>query len=407
MNYILFDDYSRSNLLPLTFTCPVADIRIGILTVREKWETRIGQTTSSLTENYLRVKFPFIVEKENVLINGGILPEEELINEIMALKPGQKLISGNTLIALKISGEQVEEIISTTEKEDENSFNLIGKINLATIKSELKIFKIEALWDVFSKNGEAIQQDFNLLTKGRISQIISDSNKVFARENIFVEKGAIIEGAILNASKGPVYIGENAEIMEGSLIRGPFALGESSVLKLGAKIYGPTTIGPFCKIGGEINNSVMFGYSNKAHDGFLGNSVIGEWCNLGADTNNSNLKNNYGEVKMWNYNKEGYINTNLQFCGLIMADHSKCGINTMFNTGTVVGVNANIFGAGFPKKFIPCFSWGGADGLTTFTLEKSFEVAAKVWERRGKIFNHVEKDIFKNIFEHTSRYRRE
>jgi UDP-N-acetylglucosamine diphosphorylase/glucosamine-1-phosphate N-acetyltransferase len=265
---------------------------------------------------------------------------------------------------------------------------------------------IENPWDIFSKNGDAIKSDFELVTKGRKSLALSSTNQVIAAENIFVEEGAVVECAILNASTGPIYIGKDAEIMEGSIVRGPFSLGEHSALKLGAKIYGPTTIGPHSKVGGEVNNSVIFGFSNKAHDGFLGNSVLGEWCNIGADSNNSNLKNNYAEVKLWNYNKERFVGTGLTFCGLIMGDHSKCGINTMFNTGTVVGVNANIFGSGFPRNFVASFSWGGAAGFTTYKLKDAFEVASKVFERRSMVFDETEQEILTHVFELTEKYRK-
>ena len=263
--------------------------------------------------------------------------------------------------------------------------------------------QINRLVDIFSYNHHCIESDFESLTKNRISQKLSSSNQLISPEHIFVEEGAVVEHAILNASNGPIYIGKNAEIMEGCLIRGPLAMCEHSVLKMGAKIYGANTVGPFCKVGGEVTNSVFQSYSNKGHDGFLGNSVIGEWCNLGADTNNSNLKNNYAEVKLWNYSHDRFENTGLQFCGLVMGDHSKCGINTMFNTGTVVGVSANIFGAGFPRNFIPSFSWGGSSGYITFKLNKAYEVAHKAMQRRSKSFDEVEKSILDHVLNCQSR----
>ena len=256
------------------------------------------------------------------------------------------------------------------------------------------VLKIENVWDIFSKNGEALKADFDLLTKGRKSQVISKSNTIVGKRNlVFLEKGAKAEAAIFNTNSGPIYIGKNAEVMEGSVVRGPFALCDDSTLKLACKVYGPTTIGPHSNVGGEVNNSVIFGFSNKEHDGFLGNSVIGEWCNLGADTTNSNLKNNYGEVKIFSYESNGTKNTGLQFCGLIMGDHSKCGINTMFNTGTVVGVGANIFGGGFPPTHIPSFVWGGAEGFDTYRLEKLFETANRVYARRHLTLEAAEKKI--------------
>ncbi len=393
MNYILFDD-SRVNLLPLTFTRPVADIRIGILTIREKWEKMLDAKTSSKTEDYLSKKHPleFAIDTDNVWINGSYCPNEKLIEEIKTLNPNELLMDTTTVVAVN-TGD-----IKYFEEDSIDSFT--------KYESHAKTICIKNPWDIFSKNGEAIKHDFDLLTKGRKSLVLSDSNQVICVENIFVEEGAKVECAILNASEGPIYIGKESEIMEGSIVRGPFALCEHAALKMGAKIYGPTTVGPHSKVGGEVNNSVIIGYSNKGHDGFLGNSVLGEWCNIGADSNNSNLKNNYAEVKLWNYEKERFVNTGLTFCGLIMGDHSKCGINTMFNTGTVVGVNANIFGSGFPRNFVPSFSWGGAAGFTTYKIKDAFEVASKVMERRGLVFNEVEQDILTHVFELTEKFRK-
>ena len=387
MNYILFEDNTRKNLLPLTFTRPVADIRIGILTIREKWEKLLNTKISTKTEDYLSKKYPteFTIDTDNIWINSSYCPNEKLIEEIRSLKPMEALLDSTTVVAANTGNIKNFEI------------NSVG--GFTKYASHAKPMWIENLWDIFSKNGEALKADFELLTQGRKSLALSATNQIIGIENIFVEEGAKVECAILNASTGPIYIGKDAEIMEGSIVRGPFALCEHSTLKLGAKIYGPTTIGPHSKVGGEVNNSVIFGYSNKAHDGFLGNSVIGEWCNIGADSNNSNLKNNYAEVKLWNYEKEKFINTGLTFCGLIMADHSKCGINTMFNTGTVVGVSANIFGSGFPRNFIPSFSWGGTAGFTTYKINDAFEVASRVYERRGLIFDDTEKEILKHVFE--------
>jgi UDP-N-acetylglucosamine diphosphorylase/glucosamine-1-phosphate N-acetyltransferase len=394
MNYILFDDSTRNNLLPLTFTRPVADIRIGILTIREKWQRMLNAETSTRTEEYLQKKFPleFAIDMDNIWINGGVCPNEKLLEEIVLLQPYHALLSGSTVIAANTGADR--------------DFDAELKLNYTKFESHAKAVFIQNPWDIFSKNGDAIKSDFDLITKGRISFALSQSNQINGSENIFVEEGAKVECAILNASAGPIYIGKDAEVMEGSIIRGPFSLGEHSALKLGAKIYGPTTIGPHCKVGGEVNNSVIFGYSNKAHDGFLGNSVLGEWCNIGADSNNSNLKNNYAEVKLWNYTKERFVGTGLTFCGLIMGDHSKCGINTMFNTGTVVGVNANIFGSGFPRNFVPSFSWGGAAGFSTYKVKDAFEVASRVFERRSLVFDETEQEILSHVFELTEKYRK-
>ena len=390
MNYILFDGPFRNNLLPFTFTRPVADIRVGILTIREKWEVYLGYTTTTVTEDYLSEKFPMVEMEENIMINASYLPNFEIVEIIKGLKENQAVFCDEDVVAF-FSKDTQEEI-------DFESYEAI----------ELKddVLKIEYTWDIFSKNGEAIQEDFELLTKGRKSLPIPETTVAFNRNDIFIEEGAKLPLCSLNAEKGPIYIGKNAEIMEGSIIRGPFALCEGSTVKMGAKIYGPTTIGPQCKVGGEINNSVIFGYSNKGHDGFLGNSVLGEWCNLGADTNNSNLKNNYAEVRLWDYNSEGFAKTGLQFCGLMMGDHSKCGINTMFNTGTVVGVSANIFGSGFPRNFVPSFSWGGSSGLSTYLTKKAFEVAKVVMERRHVEFTEQDKAVLEHVFEETKKFRR-
>jgi UDP-N-acetylglucosamine diphosphorylase/glucosamine-1-phosphate N-acetyltransferase len=394
MNYILFDDDTRVHLLPLTFTRPVADIRVGILTIREKWEKLLGVKTSSKTENYLSNKFPlkFSIHDDNIWINGSFCPNEKLVEEITKLQPNQALILSNRVIAANSGTHKIID------------FNMIDSFDV--LESYASAMRVENIWDIFLKNEEAILSDFKLITSGRKSQAISSSNQIIGKENIFIEEGAKIECAILNASTGPIYIGKNAEIMEGSIVRGTFALCEHSTLKLGAKIYGATTIGPHSKVGGEVNNSVIFGYSNKSHDGFLGNSVLGEWCNIGADSNNSNLKNNYAEVKLWSYEKEKFVNTGLTFCGLIMGDHSKCGINTMFNTGTVVGVNANIFGAGFQRNFVPSFSWGGAAGFSVYKIKDALEVAARVFERRGLIFDETEQEILTHVFELTEKYRK-
>lgn len=394
MNYILFDDSAADNLLPLTFTRPAADVRIGVLTIREKWEKMLGVSTSTKTKDYLSKKFPseFTIDSDNIWVNGSICPNQKLIEEIKTLQPDQALLSSGLVIAANTGNV--------------SSFTIDLNDKITKFESHAKAMHIANPWDIFSKNGEALLADFELITAGRKSLTLSSSNQIIGVENIFVEEGAKVECAILNASAGPIYIGKDAEIMEGSIVRGPFSLGEHSVLKLGAKIYGPTTIGPHCKVGGEVNNSVIFGFSNKAHDGFLGNSVVGEWCNIGADSNNSNLKNNYAEVKLWNYTKERFVPTGLTFCGLIMGDHSKCGINTMFNTGTVVGVNANIFGSGFPRNFVPSFSWGGASGFTTYKVKDAFDVAEKVYERRSMIFDENEKEILTHVFELTEKYRK-
>ncbi|TBX70402.1 glucose-1-phosphate thymidylyltransferase [Flavobacterium silvisoli] len=391
MNYILFDGTVRNALLPFTFTRPVADIRIGILTIREKWEKYLGYTTTTLTEEYLSEKFPMVEMEENVMINAAFLPNDVLAEMVKSLEKNQAIFKGEEVIAFY-----------TNDTQDEVDFD-----SYEIIDYQEDGLKIEHTWDIFAKNDAALREDFELITEGRHSQPIPKSVNVIAPENIFIEEGAKLEFVTLNASTGPIYIGKNAEIMEGSVIRGPFALCESGRVKLATKVYGATTVGPHSVIGGEVNNSVLMGYSNKGHDGFLGNSVLGEWCNIGADSNNSNLKNNYEEVRLWSYETEGFAKTGLQFCGLMMGDHSKCGINTMFNTGTVVGVSANIFGAGFPRNFVPSFSWGGASGFTTYLTSKAFQTAKIVMARRQVEFSEQDAKILEHVFEVTQKYRKE
>jgi UDP-N-acetylglucosamine diphosphorylase/glucosamine-1-phosphate N-acetyltransferase len=381
INYVLFDDAGWSDLLPLTFTRPACEIRIGILTIKEKWELLFKKDFSYKTESYLSVKFPFRIKEKyaTIFINGRVCPDAILFSEIKKLKVFQVLYLGN--VPLAYCGDA-----------NSDEFHM----NFTKIYSKSNPTIIQYPWDIFKKNESQLIFDYVLLTNGKKSKPLSKSNKVVGKGKIFIESGANVECATFNPLGGFVYINKDATIMEGCLIRGSFSLGEHSELKMGAKIYGPTTIGPHCKAGGEISNSVLFGYSNKGHDGFLGNSVLGEWCNLGADTNNSNLKNNYGDVKAYNYTKHKMIDTGLQFCGLIMGDHSKTGINTMLNTGTVVGVNANIFGGGFPDTHVPSFSWGGTDPVK-YELSKAFEVAQRVMERRGITLTDADKKILTEV----------
>jgi UDP-N-acetylglucosamine diphosphorylase/glucosamine-1-phosphate N-acetyltransferase len=391
MNYILFDGPARNALLPFTFTRPVADILIGIMTIRQKWEMRLGSTTTTLTEEYLSDKFPMVELENNVMINASFLPNAILVEMIQDLEPNQVIFKGEEVVAFYTQEDQ--------EEVDFDSYEII--------EYSEDCLTVQNTWDIFSKNDAAIREDFEFLTEGRKSQAIPKSVNVIAPENIFIEEGAKLEFVTLNASTGPIYIGKDTEIMEGSVIRGPFALCEGAVVKLAAKIYGATTVGPHSRIGGEVNNSVISAYSNKGHDGFLGNSVLGEWCNIGADSNNSNLKNNYEEVRLWSYETEGFAKTGLQFCGLMMGDHSKCGINTMFNTGTVIGVSANVFGTGFPRNFVPSFSWGGAAGFSTYITKKAFETARLVMSRRNVDFDEKEEAILEHVFEESKKWRKE
>ena len=391
MNYILFDGPSRNNLLPFTYTRPVAEIRIGILTIREKWEAFLGFTTTTITEDYLSEKYPMVEMEENIMINSSYLPNYEIIELVKGLEENQAIFKEEDVIAFYTK--------DTQENIDFDDYE--------AIEFNDEILKIENTWDIFAKNGDALLEDFELITKDRKSQPIPTSVNVIDSKSVFIDEGAKLEFVTLNASTGPIYIGKDTLIMEGSVIRGPFALCEGAIVKMGSKIYGPTTAGPHCRLGGEVNNSVLFGYSNKGHEGFLGNSVLGEWCNIGADTNTSNLKNNYAEVRLWDYNTEGFARTGLQFCGLMMGDHSKCGINTMFNTGTVVGVSANIFGSGYPRNFIPSFSWGGNSGFTTYLTKKAFEVAKMVMDRRGVEFTKQDEAILNHVYEETKKFRKQ
>ncbi|MAS69278.1 MAG: glucose-1-phosphate thymidylyltransferase [Zunongwangia sp.] len=389
MNYILFDGSVRNQLLPFTFTRPVADIRFGILTMRERWEYILGNTTSTITEDYLSEKWPLVEFEENIMINAAYFPSSALIDQVMNLKKNEAIFDGEDIVAFY------------AEEDQEVDFEVFKQLEIAG-----EVLKLAHTWDIFSKNDFAINFDFKLITEDRESEPINSSNFVKNPENIFIEEGAVVENCSLNASTGPIYIGKDALVMEGCFFRGPIAIGEEAVVKMGAKIYGATTIGPGSRAGGEINNSVLFQNSNKGHEGYLGNSVLGEWCNLEADTNNSNLKNNYAEVRLWDYETEGFAKTGLQFCGLMMGDHSKCGINSMFNTGTVVGVSCNIFGTGYPRNFVPSFSWGGSSGMTTYQTKKVFEVARLVLERRKMEFTKEDEAILEHVFEETSKYRR-
>ncbi|MEN8123767.1 MAG: GlmU family protein [Bacteroidota bacterium] len=390
MNYILFDGSSRAALLPLTYTKPVADLRIGILSIREKWEKYLNSTTTTITEDYLADKYPMVEMEENVLINASFLPDNNLIELIKNLKKDQAIFKDEEIIAFY-----------TTDSQEEVNFN-----NYHAIHYKEDLIQINNTWDIFRFNGDVLITDFELITRGRTSAPIPDSVYCINKDQIFLEDGVEIEIGVLNASKGPIYLGKHTQIMEGSMIRGPFAILEHGVVKMGSKVYGPTTVGPKSKIGGEVNNVVMSGYCSKGHEGYLGNAVIGEWCNLGADTNNSNLKNTYAEVKMWNYEKERFVKTGIQFCGLVMGDHSKSAINTMFNTGTVVGISSNIYGSNFPRNFIPSFSWGGAAGFSTYQIEKAKTTAELVINRKNEDFTEKDIKILEHVFEITKKYRK-
>lgn len=390
MNYILFDGQVRRALLPFTFTRPVADIRMGILTLREKWEHYLGGRTSTLTEDYLSKRFPMVRSSRNTLIDPSFLPTAQLATQVRNLGPQTALYHQGEVVAYTVPDPGIPPDFASYHRQDFEGGGLI---------------RLKNTWDIFSKNAEAMEADFELLTNGRKSAPISNTNILIRPDRIFAEEGATVEHSILNATDGPIYLGRNSEVWEGNLIRGGFALCEKAVVKMGAKIYGATTVGPYGKVCGEISNSVIFGYSSKGHEGYLGNAVLGEWCNIGADSNNSNLKNNYAQVRLWNYASERFEQTGLQFCGLMMGDHSKSAINTMFNTGTVIGVNCNIYVPGFPRNFVPSFSWGGASGFMTYLPVKAFEAAKVMMARRGVEFTQDDADILNHVFEETRKYR--
>ena len=387
MNYILFDDQNiRPSLLPLTFTRPVCEIRIGIQTITEKWNDVLKTTVSFQTQDYLAIKYPLNLSDDNIFINGAICPNDELVEVIKNLPFNAILTQGTEVIAYR--SKRYNPAVGVFEK---------------TIIYEGKLMILKQLTDIFTNNGSEIKADFERITKGRISQPITDRFTAFYNESqIFIEEGADIKAVVLDATHGCIYIGKDVRIQAGAMIQGPFAIGEHSVINMGGKMRPNTTIGPFCKVGGEISNSVMFGNANKGHEGFMGNAVIGEWCNWGADTNNSNLKNDYSKVDLWSYVTNRFENTGIQFAGLIMGDHSKCGINTMFNTGTVVGVNANIFGADYQPRHVPSFSWSAGNGeFKTYHLRKANQVAKAVFERRGQVFDEVEEGIMRAVFDLT------
>lgn len=396
-NIILFDlPAVRENLLPLSYTRPIADFLVGITTLRKKWESFLAGEFSYSTVGYLSEKYPMKAAEENLFIASNIIATEQLARRLDSLEPGEVLMADTmagqrVLVGFKGGANRLDEVIHSMP---------------AGIVYEEKVDAINYVYDIFLLNGRQIEADFNVLTAGREGQSIPRSNTVIGDpERIYIESGAIVEGVVLNASHGPIYVGRHVEIMEGSCLRGPIALGEHSTVNMGTRIYPGTSLGPWCKVGGELNNVVIFGFTNKAHDGFLGNAVIGEWCNLGAGCVASNLKNDYTEIKLWNYPSHRFLRTGLQFCGLIMADHSKAGINTMFNTATVVGVGVNIHGSGFPRNFIASFSEGGPSGFTDLPMEKFFDIAKRMMARRGRSLSEADNRIFHAIRELAENYK--
>lgn len=390
---VIFYDLPRvhADLLPMTFTRPVADFRIGITTIREKWAMMLPQDCryGYRTVGFLVKKYKAEEIDDNLFIAGNVVPNPTLVEEVLRLEIGEALFKGDDFIAYR--GVSPDMHADNYMKKEYNGECLV----------------LHYLFDIFLNNGAVIKQDFEMITKGRTSCALSASNTVIGNPDlVFVEEGAYVEGAFLNTNGGPIYIGKDAQVMEGSCVRGPMALCEHSNINMGSKIYSDTTIGPWSKVGGELNNVVVFGYSNKAHDGFLGNAVIGEWCNIGAGTNASNLKNDYSKIRVWNYPDHTFMRTDLQFCGLIMGDHSKVGINCMFNTATVVGVGVNIHGSGFPRTFIPSFSEGSpVGGFTDVQLKKFFDIANRAMARRGLLLTDLDYEIFEEIYKIADTYK--
>ncbi len=396
MTIHLFDDDSWSDMLPLSYTRPLAGLRCGVFTATERIERLVSDADISyVTQDFLVQKFPYKADTESVYLNGKWVVCDQLWTQIESLEEGQGLRQGDTLLAFRSS-----EVLDTPAKIQAHQ----PEIRWTELEDEQIV--IAHLWDIFSCCEAAMHSDWTWLTRDRVSQPISDTNTVIGDPtNIFLEPGARVEASILHPGEGKIYIGADAEVMIGSMLHGSVSLLDHAVLKMGAKIYGATSLGQYCKVGGEVNNSVFIEYSNKGHDGFIGNSVIGAWCNFGADSNNSNLKNNYAEVKLWSESKSTFERTGLQFCGLMMADHSKCGINTMFNTGTIVGVSCNLYGAGFPRNFVPSYSWGGAQGYSEYKLPKAFDTMQKMMERRGVELTAIDQEIFEHIYNETINQR--
>lgn len=392
---ILFDNEARDEMLPLTFTRPVCDLRVGILTIRQKWEKWMNAKVSCITQDYLSEKFPLEYGDENYLIDGSIMPSDQLVTLLGEMGSNEAYLKNDSLVVAKLSGKQFKKLL------EDDDFGQIRGMDI----SETRFTKINHLWDLIQFNDQAIKEDFRLLTGGRRSMPLHPSNYCSNADQIFIETGAKVHASYLNTDNGPIYVGKNAEIMEGSCLRGSVALGEGAVLKLGAKVYGATSLGPKSVVGGEVKNVIFQANSNKGHDGYLGDSYVGEWCNFGAGSSCSNLKNNFSNVSIWNYRLQNFADTGMMKCGVIMGDYSMCAINTSFYTGSVVGVSANIFGAGIPPRHIPGFSWGGGEGLTTYRIEKAFETAERVAPTKGYSMSVQDRLILMRIFEDTAAHR--
>lgn len=396
MALCFFDDHRRQHFFPLALSRPVADIRFGVRNVAETWSDILNQTFCFHSSQELMSCFPSPKNEVQLCINGRLVPDRALVNAFSQMQPGDVVFNGDNLVAACILPNDLPKLLQQGTPHPE----------MNVIEMEDEFVLLNDITDVFALNDKAIELDFELLSRGKVSAAVDPTCMIIGDpEKVFIEEGASVEGCFLNTKGGPIYIGSNATIMEASVIHGPFGLGDNATIKAGAKIYGATTIGPWCKIGGEVSNSLFQAYSNKGHDGFVGNSLVGAWCNFGADTNTSNLKNNYGPVKIWDYAQDEYRNTGLTFCGLLMGDHSKCSINTMFNTGTTVGVSCNIFGSAFPPKFVPSWSWGGAEGLATYDFDKSILTAERMMLRRKEELSDQDIALLRHIYDNTSKYR--
>jgi len=405
MNIILFDSSARENLFPLTLVRPVADLRIGILTIREKWELLTNKRTSTLTVDYLREKYFMLTDELNLFVDSSIIPTHTIVKECVNLKNGEAVSLNGKIVACTLSRKEViihEQVLLYDFISTDSPFiHTVKELETATPRF------ITQLCDIFICNAEEIIADFKLVTQGRRSCALNEGNRLIGNaEHLFIEEDSMIETAIINVKEGPVYVGKGSKILESAIIKGPVSIGTGTVIELGAKIYGGTTIGTCCKVGGEINNVVFQGFSNKAHDGYLGNAVIGEWCNIGAGSNFSNLKNNYSSIKQWHYPTQKFCDTALQFCGIVMGDYTKCSIGSTFNTGTVTGIGCNLFGEGFHRQFVPSFSYGGKhSGYTRNKLEKIIETVEIVCKRRGILFSDEEKKIIIHLYEQIEKER--
>jgi len=402
MQIVLYDnDLGRKKLFPLTLTRPVSNLRVGVLTIDEKWRKYFKAPVSFVTEDYLAEKYPLNYEVMGtvLLIRGNIVPDGNLYQVLRSLKVGMGLVAKGEIIAYKTEVTDVNDVLSF-DFEDIDYIEIENQLAyLATLN------RIDYPEDIFKHNGEAIKEDFQLLTEGRVSVPLSKTNQVIGDYPVFLEEGVNAEFASFNTSKGPIYLGKSSQVWEGSHIRGPFALGEESIVKMGTRIYSNVSVGPYCTVGGELNTSVVWGNSNKGHDGYMGNSVVGEWCNWGAGTNNSNMKNNLKDVRLYDYEKKDYRKTDLQFCGVIMGDHVRCAINTAFNTGTVIGMSVSVFDVGVPPAFIPDFSWGAKDGFAVYEIDKMFQTSELLFQRRSCKFDEIEKKLLRSVFDLTKEYR--